>query len=78
MFSLSVFFHSYGLHSLFLLVHLFLTHPAQHTDNTDFFPPLPSCWAHIEEVASVATGVCSRLPFCVYQNMLNIYFDWEL
>jgi hypothetical protein len=72
----------YGVHhSLFLLVHLSL-HPAQHTDNTDFFPaltsfpPLPLPWipVHLLEVASVAPGVCSRLPFCVYQNML----DWGL
>jgi hypothetical protein len=84
LFFLSVFYVNfsslYGIHSSFLLVHLFLTHPGQHTDNTDLFPAPSSLlfryrgyrfiffvWTHIE-VASVAPGVCSRLPFCISKH----------
>jgi hypothetical protein len=57
---------------------IFFSHPAQQTGSTDFCPTLPSfalfplLWIPVHllvdfhiEVASVAPGVCSRLPFCV-------------
>lgn len=75
LFSMSIFPHMVHIPCFYSFI--FFSHPAQHTDNTDFFPTLPTFppfplpWIPVHplvgliEVASVAPGVCSRLPFCV-------------